>query len=220
MLAEQVRHPVARGGRGNARSKLTPELRTDRAREHAADQDDDAAHRMEIGLRLTNAAGAIVDQRHGEQLGCGDKASEGRKPKIQPQCRENDEDEIHQRHGKAERLARAHGPDLQDQDQRRQRRFDQCTDIAPDHREVAIEPEVPSDLDVDPDLEQDEADQQAVDLGQAFRPAPDPVHDGWIDQIDGSEKHGHDAAREDQRPHPQQLGAQHLSRQLALEILR
>ncbi|MGY4338536.1 hypothetical protein ACVWW3_003442 [Bradyrhizobium sp. LM2.9] len=84
VLAEQVRHPVARGGRGNARSKLTPELRTDRAREHAADQDDGAAHRMEIGLRLTDAAGAIVDQRHGEQLGCSDKASEGRKPKIQP----------------------------------------------------------------------------------------------------------------------------------------
>lgn len=38
VLAEQVRHPVARGGRRDARCKLPPQPRADGAREHAADQ--------------------------------------------------------------------------------------------------------------------------------------------------------------------------------------
>src|SRR3954462_1241880 len=40
VLAEQVRYAVARGGSGNARGKLTAQLRADGTGEHAADQDD------------------------------------------------------------------------------------------------------------------------------------------------------------------------------------
>ncbi len=43
VLAEQIGDAVARGGRLDARLELPPQLVTDRAREHAADQDDRAA---------------------------------------------------------------------------------------------------------------------------------------------------------------------------------
>src|SRR5581483_4002778 len=48
----------------------------------------------------------------------------------------------------------------------------------------------------------------------------DPDGDGRIDQAGSRDQDEHDTAGGDQCPHPQQFGAQHFARQLALELLR
>ena len=58
-LADSIESAISSGALP-AGSKLPPQLRTDGAREHAADQDDRAAHRVKISLRLAASAGGIV----------------------------------------------------------------------------------------------------------------------------------------------------------------
>ena len=100
VLAKQIGDAVARGRSENAGLELAAQLHPHRARQHAANQDDDAADDMEGKVRrgLVGELRRAIQHRHGEQLGRRDEAGEGGKPEIKPQRRENDEDEIGQRH--------------------------------------------------------------------------------------------------------------------------
>ena len=116
----------------NAGLELAAQLHPDRARQHAADQNDKAADDVkgEIRRRLGGELRRTIEHRHREQFGRRDETGEGGEPEIQPQRRKDDEDEIDQRHHEGERLRRPHRLHLQIQRNRRQAGLDQGAEIA------------------------------------------------------------------------------------------
>jgi len=90
------------------------QLHTDRARQHPAGEDDQAARGVieDFGFGIAVAA-RMIEHRHAEQFSCRHEAGKGREPEIKPQRRENDKDEVGQRHHEAERLNRAHALDVE-----------------------------------------------------------------------------------------------------------
>jgi hypothetical protein len=116
-------------------------LNANRAREDPADQDDDTAGGVIPDVRRrVGGRGGIIEHRHAKQLGRCDESGKGRQPEIEPQRRENDEDEIGKGHHESQRLNQPHIFDVHRQCYGRQRGFDQRPEVAPDYRHIAIKP--------------------------------------------------------------------------------
>src|SRR3984893_2907348 len=99
MLAEQIGDAIARGGGRDTGLKLMPQLNTSGARQYSADQKHGTADQLksEFGRRFAGKSRRMIPRRHVEQRRGGNEPGEGGDPKIKPQRRKNDEDEIAQR---------------------------------------------------------------------------------------------------------------------------
>ena len=116
VLAEQVGDAVARRRREDAGFELAAQLQPHRARQHAANQDHDTTDDMEgqirRGLRRRIAPGDTTSPWR--TIGRRDEAGESGKPEIKPQSREDDENEIGQRHHEGRAPAPAPSPSSAD----------------------------------------------------------------------------------------------------------
>jgi len=189
------------------------------AGEQTADQEDQAARAVivDAGL-LRGLSRRMIEHRHAKQLGRRDESGEGRQPEVKPQRREDDEDKVDERPDEAERRIRAHTVDLQRQRKCRHRRLDEGADIAPDHRQIAALPHMPGDRRMHPHLEQDERRDGGVEIEWIEIAVPDPAHRVGREEEDtpGDEQEQHGCP--DQRLDADQLAAQHLLHERALEI--
>jgi len=195
-------------------------LHSDRARQHAADQHDQAACGVIIERLGIGADSGMVEHRHAKQLNGGDRAGEGGEPEIQPQRREDDEDEIDHRPDEAERGHRPHAVDVQRQRDRRHRGLDERADIAPDHRQIAALPHVAGNLAMHPQLEQDERPDDRIEIFRLQVAVPDAAHRFGSEEVDGAEDNREQRRRRNQRLDAQQLGRHHFLHQRALEVSR
>ena len=162
----------------------------------------------------------MIEHRHAKQLHRGDHAGEGREPEIQPQRREDDEDEIGHRRHEAERCHRSHAVDMQRQRDRRHRGFDQRADIAPDHGQIAAVPHMAGDLAMHPQLEQDERHDDRVEIFRLQIAVPDAAHRLGCEEIDCAEDDGEQCGGCDQSLDAQKFGRHHFLHQRALEVGR
>jgi hypothetical protein len=160
----------------------------------------------------------MIKHRHGQQFGRRDEAGEGRQPEVEPQRRENDEDEIGKGHHEAERLYLAHVLDMHRQRDRGQRGFDQRADVPPDDGNVAVKLQVPPEHRMHPKLEQDERRQDHVEVTQPELAAPDMVQRFGRHQVDGPENDEETRGGGDEGSDPHQLGSQHFARQCMVEL--
>ncbi|MHC2223364.1 hypothetical protein ACVL91_001561 [Bradyrhizobium elkanii] len=221
MLAEQIGDAIARGGGRDAGRELPAQLHADRTGQHAADQDDRAARGVIIDAGLGRAAArGMEEHRHVEQLGRRDEAGEGREPEVEPQRRQDDEDEIDQRRHEAERLLRPHAVDVQRQHDGRQRRLDQHADVAPDHRQVAPLAHVPADRPVHPELEQDQRNGDVEDVDGAEVAVPDAADHVGRKEIHQQTDRSEGSGGADQHLDAEQLGGHHLVHQGVMEVRR
>ena len=85
MLAEQIGDAIACRGGLNAGLELAAQLNPDRAGQHPADQDDQAARGMieDFGFGI-GIDGGMIEHRHAEQFSRRDEAGKGREPEIEP----------------------------------------------------------------------------------------------------------------------------------------
>ena len=162
----------------------------------------------------------MIEHRHAKQLNGGDGAGEGGEPEIQPQRREDDEDEIDHRRHETERGHRPHAVDVQRQRDRRHRGLDQRADIAPDHRQVAALLHVAGDLAMHPQFEQDERHDDRIEVFRLQIAVPDAAHRLGCEEVDGPEDDAEQRGGCDQRLDAQQLGLHHFLHQRALEVGR
>src|SRR3984893_18605093 len=93
---------------------------------------------------------------------------------------------IYRRH-EAERRDLPHAVDMQRQRDCRHRRFDQHADIAPDHGNIAIKPEMPADDRMDPQCKQKKLDNDRIEKRLPNMPAPNPPHRLGREKVDGPE---------------------------------
>jgi hypothetical protein len=221
MLAEQVGDAIARGRGADAGGELPAQLNPDRARQYSRYQQDHAARAVipDIGRGIGGRL-RMIEHRHAEQLGRGDEAGKGREPEIEPQGRENDEDEIGQRHHEAERLHRAHVLDVHGKRNRRQRGLDQRADVTPDHRRIMVMLQAPGDGSVHPQFEQDERNEDPVEVIRPEAAPPDMVQRMGVDHIDGPQHDKENCSRRDQRLDTNEFGLHHLPVQRVLELGR
>ncbi len=221
MLAEQIGDAIARCRGLNAGFELPAQLNPDRAREHSADQDDQAARRVipDIGFGI-DIDGGMIEHRHPEQLRRRDEAGEGREPEVEPQRRKNDEDEIGQWHHETQRQNRSHVFDVQGQRDGWHGGFDQRAEISPEHRHVAVQLQIPADDRMHPQLEQNEWHQDHIEVSRPQTTLPDVIQRFRLEDEDGPEDDGEKRGGCNQRLDPDQLGPQHFLRQGMLEIGR
>ena len=162
----------------------------------------------------------MIEHRHAEQLRGGDGAGEGGKPEVQPQRREDDENEIDHRRDEAERGHRSHAVDMQRQRHRRHRRLDQRADIAAVQRQVASPLHVPLDRTVHPPFEQDERSDDGIQIERRKIAVPDPADRLGCKEVDDRHDDAEHHGSGDQRLDAQQFGLHHLLHQRVLEVGR
>jgi hypothetical protein len=86
-----------------------------------------------------------MKERNGEQLRRRHEAGEGRKPKVEPQGRKNDEDEVKQGPDEPQCLRRPHVVHVQNDAGAGQAGFDERAEIAPHPRDIEIALQLPGD---------------------------------------------------------------------------
>jgi hypothetical protein len=166
----------SRGGGLNAGRELAAQLSPDRARQHAAGHNDEAANdvKCRVGRRLIGELRRVIKHRHREQFRGRDEAGEGREPEIQPQRRKNDEDEIGQRHREGQSLGGPHRLHLQIQPNGGQAGFDQGAEIAARIGHVAALRQPRTDQPQHRHFEQDERHKGRSQLQDRGVTVPDP----------------------------------------------
>ena len=86
-----------------------------------------------------------MKQRESEQLGRCHETGESRKPEVEAQGRENDEDEIEERRHKAQGLHRSHVVHVHEEHEAGQAGFNERAYITPRPRNIEIAFELPGD---------------------------------------------------------------------------
>src|ERR1700734_361788 len=105
MLTEEVRHFVAGRCGGERASEMALDRRSHISGQEARSEKHRAARRMisDAQARLLGLPAKMQrEESEREDLDRGDRAGEGRKRKVEPQSRENDEQVIKQRRPRAE----------------------------------------------------------------------------------------------------------------------
>jgi hypothetical protein len=186
VLAEQVGDEIAGGRRRDTCFELSPQLHADRAGKNAAGKNDGTPRNEKRRRQHRVADGCScggMKQREGEQLGGCHETGESRKPEIETQGRENDEDEIKKWRNKAQGRRCSHVAHVRNEQEAGQAGFDERVYITPHLRNIEIAFQLPGDEREHPRFEQDKPPKAGPYVEDGEVPLPNTIQDRRRDHV-------------------------------------